>query len=113
MNKVRKRRSGVSSLKESLPMHVALTDSHDRSMTVHAPITSMRISCTSPCCANNSAMRQSGDTEFVSRRNDGSVAQQEWLTTPGSGARGSQLSKTCGSDGPVRDRVRQQIDRPP
>src|SRR5258708_20198183 len=35
MNKVRKRRSGHSSLKESLPMRRHLTHSHDKAMTEH------------------------------------------------------------------------------
>src|ERR1700756_2368143 len=35
INKVRKRRSGLSSLTESLPIHAPLTDSHDRAMTGH------------------------------------------------------------------------------
>src|SRR6478672_13299560 len=35
MNKVRKRRSGHSSLKGSLPMRRDLTDSHDKAMTEH------------------------------------------------------------------------------
>src|SRR5271169_3265560 len=36
INKVRKRRSGLSSLIESLPMNAHLTDSHDRAMTTEA-----------------------------------------------------------------------------
>src|SRR5712691_11174326 len=97
MNKVRKRRSGISSLKESLPMHVPLTDSHDSPMTVRAAVSclehdlygkpvptfpdharaSMRISCTSPCSPNNSAMRQTGDMGLAARRMRGSVAHQD------------------------------------
>src|SRR5204863_10102543 len=72
MNKVRQRRSGLSSLKESLPMHVPLTDSHDSPMPVRAdafiqhdldgkPVPTfpdharapLRISCTSPCSPHN------------------------------------------------------------
>src|SRR3979411_1005185 len=36
INKVRKRRSGLSSLEESLPMPVHLPDSCDKAMTIHA-----------------------------------------------------------------------------
>ena len=46
-------------------MHVPLTDSHDSPMTVRAPKAPMRISCTSPCSPNNSAMRQTGDMTMV------------------------------------------------
>jgi hypothetical protein len=58
MNKVRKRRSGLSSLGESIPMPVDLTDFCDRAMTVHAAIGSTGISLAPLTTANNSAMRQ-------------------------------------------------------
>src|SRR5882757_3518244 len=64
INKVRKRRSGLSSLEESLPMPVHLPDSCDKAMTIHAtdgPRTQRRESAARPCDGGNSAMRQSGD----------------------------------------------------
>src|SRR6188508_1499975 len=44
INKVRKRRSGLSSLKESLPIPVHLTDFCDRAMTYYATDGPTRIS---------------------------------------------------------------------
>src|SRR5437868_1599187 len=72
INKVRKRRSGLSSLIESLPMDAHLTDSHDRAMTteaVHgtanADPAGTRISPHSRLIANSSATRQSGDAIVI------------------------------------------------
>src|SRR5712675_1790959 len=64
INKVRKRRSGLSSLEESLPIPVHLTDSCDRAMTSDAadgPKDQSLESMTRPRLPDNSAMRQRGD----------------------------------------------------
>src|SRR6266498_1718442 len=61
INKVRKRRSGLSSLKESLPIPVHLTDSCDRAMTTDAADGPTRINDAPPANANSSAMRQGSD----------------------------------------------------
>ncbi|MGB6394191.1 MAG: hypothetical protein WBF73_00735, partial [Bradyrhizobium sp.] len=72
INKVRKRRSGLSSLIEALPMYADLTDSNDRAMTTEAAhgIASARpagtrINPRSRSFTNSTATRQSGDMILI------------------------------------------------
>ena len=60
-------------------MRAPLTDSHDRPMTVRAVDSHDENQSHVPSIANNSAMRQSGDTRLAVRRMTGSVAHQKMV----------------------------------
>src|SRR5439155_5816771 len=83
INKVRKRRSGLSSLKESLPIPAHLTDFCDRAMTVHAAITP-RESMPRPLCLRIAARCDKQATRDDLRSPDGAQRNPGPVTQAGS-----------------------------
>src|ERR1700753_1590385 len=101
INKVRKRRSGLSSLISSLPMREHLAKSHDNWMTTDVPDSAVnRAPDTNQLCPAKK-LAAACDTEATRRRLP--HGESEALT---------EVNKSGGSDAPDRGHGRHRADRP-